>query len=152
VEATADRDQDGFVLKLTNHERARARSVVIASGVQYRRLDVAGLDLFEGASVHYWASPLEGKLCAGQEVAVVGGGNSAGEAMVYLAGKAAKVWLLVRGPGLEAGMSRYLVDRIAALSNVEVVTQAEVTGLEGHDGVLAAVRWRRGHSALGEAS
>jgi thioredoxin reductase (NADPH) len=152
VEATADRDQGGFVLKLTNHERARAHSVVIASGVQYRRLEVAGLDIFEGASVHYWASPLEGKLCAGQEVAVVGGGNSAGQAVVYLAGKAAKVWLLVRGPGLEAGMSRYLVDRIAALSNVEVVTQAEVIGLEGHDGMLEAVRWRRGHSALEDMS
>jgi len=92
--------------------------------------------------VHYWVSPLEGKLCVGQEIALVGGGNSAGQAVVYLAGKAAKVWLLIRGPGLAASMSRYLIDRIAALSNVEVVTQAQVTGLEGHDGMLEAVRWR----------
>jgi thioredoxin reductase (NADPH) len=85
-------------------------------------------------------------------VAVVGGGNSAGQAVVYLAGKAAKVWLLVRGPGLEASMSRYLIDRIAALANVEVVTQAEVAGLEGRDGVLEAVRWRGGGSAQQQAS
>jgi thioredoxin reductase (NADPH) len=150
VAAAGDRDQSRFVLKLSNHERASARSVVIASGVQYRRLDVADLDVFESSSVHYWASPLEGKLCAGQEVAVVGGGNSAGQAVVYLAGKAAKVWLLVRGPGLEATMSRYLIDRIAALANVEVVTQAEVTGLEGHDGVLEQVRWRRDGAGEGE--
>jgi thioredoxin reductase (NADPH) len=144
--------QGRFVLKLSNHERASARSVVIASGVQYRSLDVAGLDIFESSSVHYWASPLEGKLCAGQEVAVVGAGNSAGQAVVYLAGKAAKVWLLVRGSGLDASMSRYLIDRIAALSNVEVVTQAEVIGLEGHDGVLEAVRWRQDSSGERETS
>jgi thioredoxin reductase (NADPH) len=143
IEAAGGRGQSRFVVSLSNHERAGARAVVIASGVQYRRLDVAGLDVFEGSSVHYWASPLEGKLCAGQEIAVVGGGNSAGQAVVYLAGNAAKVWLLVRGPSLEATMSRYLIDRIAALSNVEVVVQAEVSGLEGQDGALEHVRWRR---------
>ena len=88
--------------------------------------------------MHYWASPLEGKLCAGQEVALVGAGNSAGQAAVYLASQAAKVWLLVRGHGLEASMSRYLVDRIAGLSNVEVVTQAQISGLEGSNGMLEA--------------
>jgi thioredoxin reductase (NADPH) len=139
-------DHGHFVLKLANQDRARARAVIIASGVRYRRLDVANLDAFEGSSAHYWASPLEGKLCAGQEVAVVGGGNSAGQAVVYLASKAAKVWLLVRGAGLEASMSRYLVDRISSLYNVKVVTHAEVSGLEGHDGALDAVCWRRGAS------
>ena len=74
--------------------------------------------------MHYWASPLEGKLCAGQEVALVGAGNSAGQAVVYLASQAAKVWLLVRGTSLAASMSRYLVDRISGLANVEVVTGA----------------------------
>src|SRR6202035_2977275 len=93
--------------------------------------------------VHYWASPLEGKLCAGQEVALVGAGNSAGQAVVYLASQVAKVWLLARGRSLEASMSRYLVDRINGLSNVEVLLQTEVAGLEGHDGVLEAVRWRQ---------
>jgi thioredoxin reductase (NADPH) len=144
LQATADEDR--FVLKLPNDERASARSVVIASGARYKRLDVADLDKFEGPSVHYWASPLEGKLCAGQEVALVGAGNSAGQAAVYLSSQAAKVWLLVRGGDLEASMSRYLVDRISGLSNVEVLVQAQVTGLEGEGGALEAVRWRRGAS------
>jgi thioredoxin reductase (NADPH) len=72
----------------------------------------------------------------------VGAGNSAGQAAVYLASHVSKVWLLVRGPDLSVSMSRYLVDRIAGLSNVEVLTQTNVTGLEGHDGMLEAVRWR----------
>jgi thioredoxin reductase (NADPH) len=120
--------------------------VVIASGARYRRPPVANLEAFESTSVHYWASPLEGKLCSGQEVALVGAGNSAGQAVVYLASQVAKVWLLVRGPSLEASMSRYLVDRIKGLSNVEVLFQAEISALEGHDGMLEAIRWRQGKS------
>ncbi|MGJ0506836.1 MAG: FAD-dependent oxidoreductase [Methylocystis sp.] len=147
LQAMASADEDSFRLKLFNDEHASARSVVIASGARYRRLDVEDLEKFEGSSVHYWVSPLEGKLCAGQEVALVGAGNSAGQAAVYLSSLAAKVWLLVRGRDLEASMSRYLVDRISGLSNVEVATQAQVSGLEGEDGVLEAVRWRRGASA-----
>jgi thioredoxin reductase (NADPH) len=142
LQASGEADRE-FLLRLFNEERVRARSVVIASGARYRRLDVANLDEFEASSVHYWASPLEGKLCSGQEIALVGAGNSAGQATVYLASQAAKVWLLVRGRSLEASMSRYLVDRIAGLSNVEVVTQAQVSGLEGSNGMLEAVRWRR---------
>jgi thioredoxin reductase (NADPH) len=133
-----------FVLELFNDERVRARSVVIASGARYRRLACTELDAFEGSSVHYWASPLEAKLCAGQEVALVGGGNSAGQAVVYLADHVSKVWLLLRGTDLGASMSRYLVDRIAGLPNVEVVTRSQVSGLEGRDGVLEAIRWRNG--------
>ena len=132
-----------FVLRLSNSERAMARAIVIATGARYRRLAVDGLEAFEGASVHYWASPLEAKLCSGQEVALVGAGNSAGQAAVYLASHVAKVWLLVRGPDLAASMSRYLVDRIAGLSNVEVLTQTNVTGLEGRGGVLEAIHWRQ---------
>jgi thioredoxin reductase (NADPH) len=132
-----------FVLRLSNSERAMARAIVIATGARYRRLAVDGLEAFEGASVHYWASPLEAKLCSGQEVALVGAGNSAGQAAVYLASHVAKVWLLVRAPDLAASMSRYLVDRIAGLSNVEVLTQTNVTGLEGRGGVLEAIRWRQ---------
>jgi thioredoxin reductase (NADPH) len=135
--------RDGrFVVDLANGERASARAVVIASGVRYRRPAAANLAAFEGTSVHYWASPLEAKLCAGQEVALVGAGNSAGQAVVYLASQVRKVWLLVRGPSLAAKMSRYLVDRIAGLANVEVLTQTRVTGLEGNGGMLEAVRWR----------
>jgi len=137
-------DGTPFILRLSNNERVSARAVVIASGARYRRPPVANLDAYESSSVHYWASPLEGKLCAGQEVALVGAGNSAGQAVVYLASQVAKVWLLVRGQSLEASMSRYLVDRINGLPNVEVLLQSEITGLEGHDGMLAAVRWRQG--------
>src|SRR3984893_2432451 len=110
------------------------------------RLDVENLASFEGSCVHYWASPLEGRLCAGQEVALVGAGNSAGQAVVYLSSQVAKVWLIVRGPSLDASMSRYLVDRIAARPNVEVLTETTVTALEGQDGMLEAVRWRQGSS------
>jgi len=137
-----------FELGLANDERVSARAVVIASGARYRRLDVPNLAEFEASSVHYWASPLEGKLCAGQEVALVGAGNSAGQAVVYLASQVSKVWLLVRGRSLEASMSRYLVDRIAALPNVEVLVQTEVTALEGQGDMLEAVRWR--HLPSGE--
>ena len=135
-----------FVLKLSDNETVNARSIVIASGARYRRLDVDGLENFEGSSVHYWASPLELKLCSGQEVALVGAGNSAGQAAVYLASQAAKVWLLVRGKNLASSMSRYLVDRIEGLSNVEVLTRTNITHLEGNDGVLEAIRWRHGTS------
>jgi thioredoxin reductase (NADPH) len=130
-------------LRLASGEVVQARSVVLASGARYRRLDVPGMAQFGCASVHYWASAMERTLCAGEEVALVGGGNSAGQAVVFLAAQAKKVWLLVRGPGLEATMSRYLIERIGGLPNVELLPQTEVTGLEGQDGALLAVRWRR---------
>ena len=123
-------------------ERATARAIIIASGAKYRRLELDNLDEFEGTSVHYWASPLEGKLCAGQEVALVGAGNSAGQAVVYLASQVEKVWMIVRGPDLSASMSRYLIDRIKAQPNIELVTESEVTRLEGKDGQLEAIRWQ----------
>jgi thioredoxin reductase (NADPH) len=131
-------------LKLANNECASARSIVIATGARYRRLAVEGLESFEGTSAHYWASPLEAKLCAGEEVALLGAGNSAGQAAVYLASHVSKVWMLVRGPDLATRMSRYLVDRITGLPNVEVLTQTRVTRLEGSNGALDAIRWRRG--------
>ena len=144
LQAAGNAEDRHYTLALANGERASARSVVIASGARYRRLDVENLEAFEGSSVHYWASPLEAKLCSGQEVALVGGGNSAGQAAVYLASQAAKVWFLVRGESLSASMSRYLVDRIAGLPNVEVLTRTQVTALEGGNGVLEAIRWRTG--------
>ena len=144
----ADGSQQHFVLNLSNNEHVRARAVVIASGARYRRLALPNLEAFELSSVHYWASPLEGKLCGGQEVVLVGAGNSAGQATVYLASQAAKVWLVVRGADLETNMSRYLVDRISGLANVEVLTRTEIAALEGNDGMLHAVRWR--HTVSGE--
>ena len=82
-------DDRRFLLTLANKERVRARTVVIASGARYRRLNVDNLASFEGSCVHYWASPLEGRLCTGQEVALVGGGNSAGQTAVYLSSQVA---------------------------------------------------------------
>jgi thioredoxin reductase (NADPH) len=143
VALDAEEEGDRFRLLLDNGEAVRARSVVIATGARYRRLDVEDLDAFEGVSVHYWASPIEARLCSGQEVALVGGGNSAGQAAVYLAEHTAKVTMLVRGPGLASSMSRYLVDRIGSLSNVEVLTGAAVSALEGRDGALEAIRCLR---------
>jgi len=150
LEAAGKRVGGRFVLTLANAERVSARSVVIASGARYRRPDVGNLEAIEASSVHYWASPLEGKLVAGQEVALIGGGNSAGQAAVYLATQAKKVWLLIRGPDLRASMSRYLIDRIAALSNVQLVTGIHITGFDFGDGVIEAIRWRRGDSGAEE--
>jgi thioredoxin reductase (NADPH) len=118
-------------LKLTTGAMIRARTVVIASGARYRPLAVPNLAQFEGAGVSYWASAVEAKLCEGQEIALIGGGNSAGQAAVFLAPKVRKLHMVVRGKGLEASMSRYLIDRIAALPNVELHTGAEVIELEG---------------------
>jgi thioredoxin reductase (NADPH) len=142
-----ERSDGEHFLDLANGETVRARAVVIATGARYRRLDVANVEEFEGTSVHYWASPLEERLCNEQEVVLVGGGNSAGQAVVYLATSAKKVWVLARRP-LAATMSRYLVDRISNLPNVEVVTSAQVTGLEGREGALEAVRWRQGEEEV----
>ena len=135
-------DRGCLALTLTNEERVHARAVIIASGARYRRLDVHNLASFEGSSVHYWASPLEAQLCAGQQVALVGAGNSAGQAAVYLANRVAKVWMIVRGAGLGATMSRYLVERIAATPNIEILHRTSVTALDGADGVLEAIRCR----------
>jgi thioredoxin reductase (NADPH) len=142
-EVTKLKQADGtFELQLANSERVKARAVIVASGARYRRLNIDNLAEFEASSVHYWASPLEGTLCLGQEVVLVGAGNSAGQAAVYLASRAAKVWFLSRGPDLGTKMSSYLVNRIAALPNIEVLTDTEVTALEGHEGNLEAIRWR----------
>jgi thioredoxin reductase (NADPH) len=118
-------------LELISGAPVRARTVVIASGARYRRPDIANLATFEGAGISYWASPVEAKLCAGEEVALVGAGNSAGQAVVYLASKVRRLHLIVRGIGLEASMSRYLIDRIATLSNVVLHTRTEIVALEG---------------------
>jgi thioredoxin reductase (NADPH) len=142
LEIARENRERAFALRLGGEDRAHARAVVIASGARYRRLNVENVAAFEMTSVHFWASPLEAKLCSGQEVVLVGAGNSAGQATVYLASQVAKVWMLVRGPSLSAKMSRYLVERIAGLPNVAVLTQAEITGLEGQNGALEAVRWR----------
>jgi len=132
-----------FSLHLADEEVVRTRAVIVASGARYRELAVEDLASFEGSSVHYWASPLEGKLCAGQEIIVVGGGNSAGQAVVFLSSIVSKLWLLLRGKELASKMSSYLVNRIRGLENVEVVPEANITSLEGKHGSLEAVCWRQ---------
>ena len=122
---------DPLVLTLPGGKSVQARTVVIASGARYRKLAVDNLGLFEGAGVSYWASPVEARLCAGTEVALVGAGNSAGQAVVFLAPKVSRLHMVVRGPSLEASMSRYLIDRIAALPNVSLHFNSEVIALRG---------------------
>ncbi len=138
----ADRRSDApHRLVLNNGVTVSARTVVVASGARYRRPPIDNLASFEGAGVSYWASPVEARLCEGEEVALVGGGNSAGQAVVFLAPKVKRLHLVVRGEGLEASMSRYLIERIAALSNVELHTKTEIVGLEGGErgGLTGAV-------------
>jgi thioredoxin reductase (NADPH) len=132
-------------LVLGDGRAVNARTVVIASGARYRRPECTNLVAMEGRGVWYWASPIEAKLCAGEEIVVVGGGNSAGQAAVFLSGFASKVWMLVRGPGLASSMSQYLIDRIAATPNIGVLTRTEIVGLAGtrHAGV-ESVTWRNG--------
>ncbi|HZZ31458.1 MAG TPA: FAD-dependent oxidoreductase [Phenylobacterium sp.] len=122
---------DPLQLELGDGSRVRTRTVVIASGARYRRPAIPDIETFEGAGVSYWASAVEAKLCAGKDVALVGGGNSAGQAVVFLAPRVERLHLIVRGPGLESTMSRYLVDRIAALPNVELHTHTEILAVEG---------------------
>ena len=120
-------------VQLATGERVQARAVVLATGARYRRLGVERLEDFEGTSVHYWASPLEADLAAGEEVALVGGGNSAGQATVFLASRAKRVSLIARRP-LRETMSHYLVERIESLPNVEVIVGCEIAGLQGTTG------------------
>jgi thioredoxin reductase (NADPH) len=137
------RTDGAFALALDGGETLRARSVVVASGARYRRPDIENLERFEGRGVWYWASPIEARLCAEQDIALVGGGNSAGQAAVFLSGHARKVHMVIRGGGLGASMSRYLIERIEATPNIELVFNTEVVGLEGTEGVsLERVRWR----------
>jgi thioredoxin reductase (NADPH) len=136
--------RDGvFKLALEGEDELRARAIVVASGARYRRPEVINLDQFEGRGVWYWASPIEARLCFEQEVALVGGGNSAGQAAVFLSGHARKVTMIIRGGGLGASMSRYLIERIEATPNIELLFNTEVVALEGsHDTSLERVRWR----------
>jgi thioredoxin reductase (NADPH) len=127
----ADDSATPLRILLSNDQLMQARTVVIASGARYRRPDIPNIETFEGAGISYWASPIEAKLCEGEEVALIGGGNSAGQAAAFLAPRVGTLHLIVRGPGLEASMSRYLIERIAALPNVVLHTGTEVVGLEG---------------------
>jgi thioredoxin reductase (NADPH) len=125
---------------LDNGVAIYGRTVVIASGARYRRPKIENLERLEGSGVSYWATPIEANLCGGRDIVLVGGGNSAGQAAVFLAAYARRVNLTVRSSGLDASMSRYLIDRIAATPNIELRVNTEVTGLSGAaDGSLEYV-------------
>lgn len=127
----------------------KAKSIVVASGARYRRPVIANLDRFEGRGVWYWASPIEGRLCAQQDVILVGGGNSAGQAAVFLSGHAKRVRMMIRSGGLADSMSRYLIDRIMATPNIELMINTEIVELDGAaDGGLDRVRWRNRRTGI----
>ncbi len=133
------RDDDGYVARLSDGTEVRTRSVLAASGVNWRRLDVEGLDELLGAGVYYGAGPSEAVSCRGCRVAVVGGGNSAGQAVVRFSRYASRVTLLVRGATLGASMSQYLVSKVSELPNVDVRTHTDVVGLEADTRLRAVV-------------
>jgi thioredoxin reductase (NADPH) len=118
-----------------------ARAVIIATGAQYRKLALDNLAKYEGTGVYYGATHLESQFCAGEEVVIVGGGNSAGQAAVFLAETARRVHLCVRGDGLTSSMSRYLIRRIEDNPTIVVRTRTEITALDG-DPLLERVHWR----------
>jgi thioredoxin reductase (NADPH) len=138
--ATGLREEAGhLVVRLSDGADVAGRAVIVASGARYRRLDAARLDDFEDAGVYYAATTIERDQCAGQPVAVAGGGNSAGQGSLFLAEKGCHVTIIVRAPDLAASMSRYLIDRIAENELITVRTDTKITSLEG-DAALAALR------------
>lgn len=120
------------VLALENGEEVRARCVIVASGVEYGRLDVDRFSEFEGAGIYYAATEMEARLCRDEEIVIVGAGNSAGQAIVYLSRQARRVHVVLRGDDLGKSMSRYLVDRVECLPNVVIHKVCNVTALEGN--------------------
>lgn len=134
-------DSRPYLLKLDGEEKVVARAVVIATGAQYRKLPVENLAQFEGAGVYYGATHLESQLCDGEDVVVVGGGNSAGQAAVFMAQTSRRVYLLVRSDSLAETMSRYLIRRIEESPNITLLANTEITALGGNDH-LELVEWR----------
>lgn len=132
-----------LIVRLGDGRSLRARTVVVASGARYRRPDVPRLGEFEGRGIWYWASAIEATMCAKTEVVLVGGGNSAGQAAVFLSQHASRVHVLIRGAGLAASMSRYLIDRIEATHNIELRPRTEIIHLHGDAATgLSGVSWR----------
>jgi thioredoxin reductase (NADPH) len=125
--------KDGKTIVLFDNESVSTRCVLIATGAEYRRLEVEHREQFEGLGVYYAATPIEMQVCRGSEVVVVGGGNSAGQAVMYLSEQTPRVYLLLRGGSLRKSMSSYLADRIETAANVEIMQEAEICRMEGHE-------------------
>src|SRR6478672_10541529 len=141
-------DGHGYLARLSDGTEVRSRSMLVATGVEWRRLEVPGLDDLLGAGVYYGAGPSEAVSCRGCRVAVIGGGNSAGQAVVRFSRYASRVTLLVRGPTLSTSMSQYLVSKVSELDNVDVRTGTEVVGLEADGRLRAVVLASRGETEL----
>jgi thioredoxin reductase (NADPH) len=131
-----------FLLTLSDGQRVSARTVVVASGAAYRKPSVDGFERFEGRGIYYWASTIEAKLVKGQDIVLVGGGNSAGQAIVFLANFARSIRVLIRGADLTASMSKYLIDRIGSLPNISLCTRCTLRSLEGDEAGLTHVHIR----------
>ena len=138
-----------YTVEVDGEQRIRAGAVILATGATYRKPAIDNLPAFEGAGVYYGATPMEAQLCAGAEVAVVGGGNAAGQAAVFLASTADRVHMLVRGPGLAETMSRYLIRRIEENPAIVLHTRTQLVALEGN-GRLERIRWRDDQSGITE--
>src|ERR1700730_14435950 len=138
-----DLTETPVAVHVNDGRRVKASTVVVATGARYRRLNIPNLGDFEGRGVWYWASPIEARLCRNEEIVLVGGGNSAGQAADFLRSFAKKIWMLVRGRSLAESMSQYLIDRIRAIDNIEVLTHTEIVALYGsREKQLDRVRWR----------
>lgn len=124
---------DRTLLELHDGNKIAARSVLIATGVSYRRLPIEGIDKYDGAGIYYSATTVEAQMCGGQTIVIVGGGNSAGQAAVFMSKHAEEVKLLIRGDDLAKSMSDYLLQRVETIENIEVMKHTEVTGLEGEN-------------------
>src|SRR5258705_3732113 len=147
--ARLDCDNKPYRVLLGDGDPLLTRAIIIATGVAYRRLAVENLSRFEGAGVYYAATRMEAQLCAEEEIAVVGGANSAGQAAIFLAATAKRVHMLVRSEGLARTMSRYLISRVEAHPRIELHARTEVVGLEGN-GHLEQVGWRTGRGGPGQ--
>jgi thioredoxin reductase (NADPH) len=140
AEAVGFAREDGhYAIRLASGDTLNGRTVIVATGAQYRKLDVPDLELYEGVGVYYAATQAEAQLCAGTALLVVGGGNSAGQAAISLSRHAASCRLMIRGGDLAKSMSRYLVDEIEASERIEVLTHLEVSELRGESGLGAVV-------------
>ncbi len=140
-------DGQRYSVEIDSGPRLAARAVIIATGAEYRKPDLENLSKFEGTGVYYGATPMEAQLCSGEDVVVVGGGNSAGQAAVFLAATSQRVHMLVRGVGLADTMSRYLVRRIEENPAIELRTRTQIVALEGN-ARLERIRWRDDRTGL----
>ncbi len=144
-------DRQLYEVQIAEGSSVRARAVIIATGAEYRRPALPNLSQFEGAGVYYTAMPMEAELCKGEDVIVVGGGNSAGQAAAFLAQTAKRVYMLVRGDRLADTMSRYLIRRIEENPAIVLRTNTQIVALEGN-GPLERVRWRDDRTGEGETN